>query len=229
MDSNNHFVDWGMFWKNIQGKKERTFCGSLFDLEQLILADTKIATTKYVILSIGVNDVDTKTAEEVRRQLETVIDLIDRKYGQPKIIVGELTPRRDDRDDEVKKCNELINQFTDGHERLFLAKQDKLRTQDGRHFYDTKHITKYAVPIYISSLKNSLRAARGIERNETRRNPMRGGAGNHNYNNYNYNNNNNNNNYNNNHNNGRFINDYRYGDNRGRGRGGGRGGRGGRA
>ena len=77
----NHFVDWGMFWKNIQGRKEKIFCGRLYDLEQRIMADMKIRSTEYVIISIGINDIDSGSRAVVKRQLETVINLIDRKYG----------------------------------------------------------------------------------------------------------------------------------------------------
>ena len=166
MDSNNHFVDWGMFWRNIPGKKEKTFCGSLYDLERRITSDEKIRSVKYAVISVGVNDVDILSAQEVQKQLEKVVNVIDFKYGQPKIVIGELTPRMDDRDEEVIKCNQLIKEYTEANDRLFLAKQEKLRTQDGRHYHDTKPITKYAVPIFISSLKTALRAARGIEQHQ---------------------------------------------------------------
>ena len=77
----NHFVDWGMFWKNIQGRKEKIFCGSLYDLEQRIMADMKIRSTEYVIFSNGINDIDSGNGAVAKTQLETVKNLIDRKYG----------------------------------------------------------------------------------------------------------------------------------------------------
>ena len=55
------------------GKKKKTFCGSLFDVEERIRAETNIQNIKYVVLSIGVNDVETKSAEQVMQQLEVVV------------------------------------------------------------------------------------------------------------------------------------------------------------
>ena len=146
------------------GKKKKTFCGSLFDVEERIRAETNVQNIKYVVLSIGVNDVETKSAEQVMQQLEVVVGLLRGKHGQPKIVIGELTPRNDQKDVEVKKCNELIKQYADtNNDHIFLAKQHRLRTPDWKHYYDNKHITPYAVPIFVASLKNALRAACGIQ------------------------------------------------------------------
>ena len=100
------------------------------------------------------------------QQLKTLVYLLVRRYGQPKIVIGELTPRNDELDERVKECNELLKQYTDENEYLFLAKQEKLRTLDWRHYYDVKHITQYAVPIFVASLKNALRAACGIRQQD---------------------------------------------------------------
>ena len=53
------------------------------------------------------------------------MNVIDFKYGQPKIVIGELTPRMDDRDEEVIKCNQLIKEYTEANDRLFLAKHSR--------------------------------------------------------------------------------------------------------
>lgn len=79
----------------------------------------------------------------------------------------------DVKDRDVETCNTYIKQLTDEDERFFLAKQDRLRTPDKRHYYDVKHITQYAVPIFVASIKNALRAACGIEH----RNQMQRGQG----------------------------------------------------
>ena len=147
-----------------QWRKKTKFNGSLFELEDVINEDHINRNAQYVVLSIGVNDVDVKSAEEVFQQLRVIVDLIRRRYGEPKMVIGELTPRRDQRDEEVRKCNALIKAFTDEHEYLFLAKQHKLRTRDWRHYRDDKHITQFASPLFVSSLKNSLRVAYGIPR-----------------------------------------------------------------
>ena len=44
-----------------------------------------------MVISVGVNDIDHKTAEEVLHQLQIVIGLLREKYDNPKIILGEIT------------------------------------------------------------------------------------------------------------------------------------------
>ena len=173
MDSNNHFIDWNRFFSFVRGAKNCTFCGSLYDVQKIVTENRTTRKIDYVVLSIGVNDLDTKSAEEVLEQLKIVVELMRNKHDQPKIIIGEATPRRDDRDYEVVKYNNIMNDYVNEHEFLFLAKQSKLRTDDGRHYYDEKHITQYAIPIFVASLKRAMRAAYGLnpqgERNDNRR------------------------------------------------------------
>ena len=111
---------------------------------------------------------DTKTAEEVFEHFRAVVDLIRVRYKQPKIIIAELTPRTDNRDEQVKECNILIQQFVNDNEFLFLAKHGNLRTVDDRHYHDAKHITNFAVPIYVSNIKRALKTAYGIYRQNNR-------------------------------------------------------------
>ena len=82
-------------------------------------------------------------------------------------MIGELTPRLDDRDQEVIRCNTLIAQYVRENHDLILAKNSKLRTIDGRHYNDEKHITKFSIAILISSLKRGMRAALGIKYTQT--------------------------------------------------------------
>ena len=114
-------------------------------------------------------------------------ELIKERYGNPKIIISEITPRNDENDPLVIECNQTIKTYVESNEHIFLAKQSGLRTDDGRHFQDEKHITKYAVPIFCASLKRTLRHAYGIRPKDNNNR--------HNSNNNIYHNNNNNNNY----------------------------------
>ena len=168
IDSNNRFVDWNRFFSFVRGGRNCTFCGSLYDVERLVEEDTTTGKIDYVVMSVGVNDLDTKCAEEVIAQMKLVIELIRMKHGQPKIIINEATPRHDDRDDEVKHYNELLKDYVDQHDFLFLSKQSKLRTSDWRHYLDEKHITHYAIPIFVASLKRTMRLAYGMDPNGRR-------------------------------------------------------------
>ena len=65
-------------------------------------------SVEYILLIVGVNDIDTKSAEEVHEQAKKVVELIKVRYGNPKIVFAELTPRHDERDSIVIDCNTLI-------------------------------------------------------------------------------------------------------------------------
>ena len=138
---------------------KKIFKGSLWDVEGIIKADKRVRTIDYVLISVGVNDIDTKSATEVNDQVQKVVELIKSRYGNPRIVLAELTPRHDDRDSVVKECNSLINAYIDATENVFGAKLSTLRTDDWRHYHDEKHITNFAIPIYCANLKRALRAA----------------------------------------------------------------------
>ena len=104
MDSNHKHVDWNIFWRT-RGTLKKTFKGSLWDVEEVVKADNRIRRAEYVLISVGVNDVDTKPAAEVLAQIEKVVDLIKSLYGTPRKILAELTPQKDERDTEVVNCN----------------------------------------------------------------------------------------------------------------------------
>lgn len=168
MDSNRNHIDWRRFW-TVKGSKKK-FCGSLYKVSDMIREDEQIRSTKYVVVSVGVNDIDCKSAEEVLHQLQVVIGLLRDKYNNPKIILSEITPQTDDKDEEVEKCNDLINDYVATTDYIFLAKHSNLRHEDGRMFSDAKHITRNAIPIFVTNLKKALREAYGMLANFNRNN-----------------------------------------------------------
>ena len=165
MDSNNHHVDWDIFWRT-RGVMKKIFKGSLWDVEGIVKADNRNRSVQYVLINVGVNDIDTKSVEEVSDQVKKVCDLIRTRYGNPKIILAEITPRMDEKDAQVIECNTLINEYIESTDYISVAKHSRLRTPDGKHYHDDKHITKYAVAIFCASLKRALRTAYGIQTNE---------------------------------------------------------------
>ena len=89
------------------------------------------------------------------------VDVIRNRFPDTKIIVSEIPPRTDDRDEEVKKCNVLINEFVGAWDFLYVVNHAKLRTPDGRNYRDAKHITTYAAPLFVSNLKRPMRTVLG--------------------------------------------------------------------
>ena len=45
-----------------------------------------------------------KIVEQASHQLQTVINLLRKKYNNPKVILGEITPRTECKDEEIKMC-----------------------------------------------------------------------------------------------------------------------------
>ena len=72
------------------------------------MEETKIRQLKHVFINVGVNDLDTESPEEVSKQFERIIAILREKYEGIKIIVSEITPRKDAKDTEVIKCNTML-------------------------------------------------------------------------------------------------------------------------
>ena len=164
IDSNRKHINWRKFW-TIDGT-EKFYCGSLYTLKEKIINAKQINSVKYVLINVGVNDLDTQDAEEVYEKMEDVVNIIREKYKDCKIIISEITPRTDDRDNEVIKCNTLINQMSKNKEFIFIARQSNLRDDNGTMFDDAKHITRNAIPKFVANIKRVLEKAYGIERNQ---------------------------------------------------------------
>ena len=167
IDSNRNHINWRRFW-TLKGTTTK-ICGSLFNVEDLIRQDTQIRNLMYVLISVGVNGIDVNSVDEVFCQLQKVVKLQREKYNSPKIIVSEITPRTDAKDEEVKKCNVLINDYVVDNDFIFLANHSNLRSVDGRMFSDEKHITRQAIPIFVTYLKKALWKAYNIQTNYTNR------------------------------------------------------------
>ena len=75
------------------------------------------------------------------------------------MILSEITPRWDDKDIEVKKCNEIIGSRASELNFVYLAKHDNLRNGSGRMYSDVKHIKRDSVPVFVANIKNALRKA----------------------------------------------------------------------
>ena len=156
IDSNRKHIDWRKFWK-INGS-EKCFCGNLWNIREKIEKE-----------NVGVNDLDRQDANEVFQQLVQIINIIRQKFVNTKITLSEITPRMDDRDQEVKKCNILINQFGEENDYIFIARHSNLRDLHGTMFDDDKHITINAVPRFVSNIKRALEKAYGIVKPQGRK------------------------------------------------------------
>ena len=79
-----------------------------------------------------------------------------------KILISEITPRKDNKDKDVSECNRLLASICSEDENIFLINHDNLRDRNYSKLYDTKHIRYWAIWLRVSNIKQMLRKAYGI-------------------------------------------------------------------
>ena len=87
--------DWRKFW-TLRGI-EKHFCGSLLEVERHFREETR--TPKYILIHVGVNDIDTRTPEQVSKHLRAIPQGTKKKFNQVQIIVSEITQRNGNKDE----------------------------------------------------------------------------------------------------------------------------------
>ncbi len=161
IDSNSNHVDRRRFWKLDNTKWKR--CGMISEAMKAI-HEVKYTNLQYVLVSIGVNDTDDEEEDglSVANRLLELLNVIKEKYPDSKIILNELTPRNDSRDNEVIKCNGALFTAIEKDNKIFLAKQSNLRDPEYTFFFDAKHIKSSKIGRYVNNIKIALRKAYGI-------------------------------------------------------------------
>ena len=89
-----------------------------------------------------------------------IINQIKTKYPDIKIILCEITPRKDNRDEEVIKCNRMFNTYASSQQGIYLAHHSNLRDETYSLFRDNKHIKGYKIVKFAANIKRALRVAR---------------------------------------------------------------------
>ena len=100
-DSNGKHIDRKKLWR--LDKSEFTRCGTLLDVHKFLVEENDIKSLKYILLNVGVNDLDTTDFAIVFQELENIIETIRCKYPNIKIIISEITPRNDARDKTLQQ------------------------------------------------------------------------------------------------------------------------------
>ena len=159
-DSNSKFIDCRKLWTIKKTKWKR--CGNLNEVKTK-LTDTNYSGLKYMLINVGVNDTDENSGISVFNRLTEIIGYIKQKYKGIKIILGEITPRADNRDHEVVNCNNLINEFANTNTNIYIAHHENLRDEKNTFLHDNKHIKKDCLGRFAANLKKALRKAYGLE------------------------------------------------------------------
>ena len=139
----------------------RRRCYTQQGLHQYI-SELSASSLKYFLIHVGVNDIDRMGGNEVYAELVKNIDALKAKYPNVKIILAELTPRKDEKDTEVDKCNKLINELAQLDENIFVASHETLRADKNKIMADNKHISKKSIGVFVVNLKRALCQAHGI-------------------------------------------------------------------
>ena len=136
-DSNGQHLDRKKLWK-VKGSEYKR-CSTLHTVSQQI----KNCTYKeldYVLISVGTNDLDTKNHDQVFGEMQILVDEIRSKFHGIKLIINELLPRNDHRDNEVQKFNHVLGEYVKLHADLTVVSQQNMRDPTFSMFYDAKHM-----------------------------------------------------------------------------------------
>ena len=121
-----------------------------------------------VLISCGVNDIDYLPGSKVHEEIISLIQFIKQKYPNIKIVLNHLTPRKDDLDSEVIKCNYLLDESIRNLKDVFIVNQNSLRDDNYSKLYDNKHIKKSEIRHFVANIKGILRLAHGMEQLQPR-------------------------------------------------------------
>ena len=156
-DSNGKHIDRKKLWK--KNDSEYKQCGSLHKLAEEI-NKLPYKSLKYILISVGTNDLDVKDHEQVLGELEIIISDIRSRFSGIKFIINEFLPRRDNRNNEVVKFNAGLTEYARGHHDITIASQQNIT--DMSMLYDAKHLLESKVPIYAKNIIIALLEAYGI-------------------------------------------------------------------
>ena len=157
-DSNRKFIDFKKLW-TLMGSLRKN-CSRIRDVVHLVENVEKDTDIKRILISTGVNDLDYSLPEEVAAEFGNVINVLREKFPQIIIILSELTPRKDELDNAVIPCNELLKQLVGRYEHIFFINHSNMRDSSYSLFYDEKHIHKRAIPKFAANIKRVLRCIR---------------------------------------------------------------------
>ena len=113
----------------------------------------------HILISTDVNDTDITTLNHI------LISTGVNEYPGIKttLIMCEITPRDDERDEEVLKCpNRMINSYVSSQENIYVAYHSNLRDDTFSLFRDNKHIKESKIARFASNIKRAMRTAYGI-------------------------------------------------------------------
>ena len=135
----------------------------MFDVDQYWSDNkTKFTNLKYLFISVGCNDLVSKTPHEYFTSVHKFVENVWLRYPDVKIVLSEVTPRMDHVDTRVKEANVLLRQYAQGFDNIFLTLNSNLRNPDN-YFDDGIHLKHHIIPRFAANIKRAPRAAYGIK------------------------------------------------------------------
>ena len=156
-DSNGRYIDTKRLWKK-KGSQYKQ-CGTLHTVAETVKA-LPYKSLKYIFLSVGTNDLDTKDHDQVLGELMLLVNEIRTKYPGIKFIINELLPRGDIRNSKVVKFNVGLNEFAAPLHDITVASQSNM--SDITFLNDIKHLREDKVPLYAKNIIRAMLTAYGI-------------------------------------------------------------------
>ena len=156
-DSNGKYLKPGKLWKREGTQFERT--AMIKDISRTldINRNTKIGC---ILISCGVNDIETSPGEEVAKGLIGIVRRVQQEHPSTKIVLSEVTPYHN-RDHDVRTCNSILHRELSNS--VHLVSLDSLQDDDWSNFRDDrKHIKESSIRLFASLLIDALRLAHGL-------------------------------------------------------------------
>ena len=123
-DSNGKHLDRKKVWKLDNSIFKRY--GNLHEVNKTI-DESEIEELKYILISVGVNDLDVKDHMQVFGEMELIINKTCENYPGIKLVISEITSRKDRRDNEVIKYNRLLWEYAKSYHDIFITSHANLR------------------------------------------------------------------------------------------------------
>ena len=146
-------------------------CYTLDDVRHKLdaLRDVEIET---LVICCGTNNTDKQTGTDVGNEIVKLIHEIKLDHPLTKIVLSEATPRKYNRDNEIRRCNETLHQHLSQTPNVFIANQSSLRDATWSLYEDDKHILREHINVYAGNIKSAMRDAR-TKREQTSGAPTR--------------------------------------------------------
>ena len=157
MDSNERHLNKRKLW-DLDGTKYEK-CYTLDQVNRVVDRSVKYTKLKYFLIAVGCNDLDEHEAYEVFGAIRNIVTKLQHMHHGIKVIIGEITPRMDNRDSAVQEVNASIKDLKDSNANVYVIRNSNLRNSS--FFRDNKHIRQEHIARYAANIKHTLRVAYG--------------------------------------------------------------------